>query len=200
MLPRCPMKPPATIAHRLHSAVTRPASRSLRQCPEAHDAYLRGRYFWFATTSEAVASTTSEKAIELQPDYAAGLEQDFRLITAEARLSGRSRPRKAFANDGRGAMQGHATRRLASRRTRMRSRRHYLFVHWDWMRADQGNISVPLSWTPRTLKPMHSAPGFMQVPEPPPGGIRVQKRATRTRSVSNDPWRSLDSYHLRASI
>ena len=38
--------------------------------PEAHDAYLRGRYFWF-TFNVANTLPYFEKAIRLQPDYAA---------------------------------------------------------------------------------------------------------------------------------
>ena len=49
--------------------------------PEAHDAYLRGRYFWF---SGDIPSTLSlfQKAIQLQPDYAAawaGLSDTYAL-------------------------------------------------------------------------------------------------------------------------
>jgi TolB-like protein/DNA-binding winged helix-turn-helix (wHTH) protein len=39
--------------------------------PEAHDAYLRGRYIWFQGDNEA-AGKYFRKAIELQPDYAPG--------------------------------------------------------------------------------------------------------------------------------
>src|SRR5580704_16202722 len=38
--------------------------------PEAHDAYLHGRYFWF-TFNVANTLPYFEKAIQLQPDYAA---------------------------------------------------------------------------------------------------------------------------------
>jgi TolB-like protein/DNA-binding winged helix-turn-helix (wHTH) protein len=38
--------------------------------PEAHDAYLHGRYFWFAVDIDQ-SQQEFEKAIQLQPDYAA---------------------------------------------------------------------------------------------------------------------------------
>jgi TolB-like protein/DNA-binding winged helix-turn-helix (wHTH) protein len=38
--------------------------------PEAHDAYLRGRYFWFAGNDQR-SQEYFEKAIQIQPDYAA---------------------------------------------------------------------------------------------------------------------------------
>jgi len=39
--------------------------------PEAHDAYLHGRYFWFTFNKAPQALPYFEKAIQLQPDYAA---------------------------------------------------------------------------------------------------------------------------------
>jgi TolB-like protein/DNA-binding winged helix-turn-helix (wHTH) protein len=39
--------------------------------PEAHDAYLRGRYLWFASDDNEASRKYFEKAIQLQPDYAA---------------------------------------------------------------------------------------------------------------------------------
>lgn len=39
--------------------------------PEAHDAYLHGRYFWFTTLDAHLTLPYFQKAIELQPDYAA---------------------------------------------------------------------------------------------------------------------------------
>ncbi len=38
--------------------------------PEAYDAYLRGRYYWFAVDTDQ-SQQAFEKAIQLQPDYAA---------------------------------------------------------------------------------------------------------------------------------
>ena len=38
--------------------------------PEAYDAYLRGRYYWFAVDIDQ-SQQAFEKAIQLQPDYAA---------------------------------------------------------------------------------------------------------------------------------
>ena len=50
------------------TAVPRPVRRIN---PEAHDAYLWGRYYWFAFRDEEKIRKYFEKAIELQPDYAA---------------------------------------------------------------------------------------------------------------------------------
>jgi TolB-like protein/DNA-binding winged helix-turn-helix (wHTH) protein len=51
-------------------AATSPAPAPRYINPEAHDAYLRGRFFWVAWHFPE-AMTNFEKAIQLQPDYAA---------------------------------------------------------------------------------------------------------------------------------
>jgi TolB-like protein/DNA-binding winged helix-turn-helix (wHTH) protein/lipoprotein NlpI len=56
------------IADRLHSASTRQAQPRYVN-PVAHDAYLQGRYLWFANASDA-SLPYFKKATELQPDYA----------------------------------------------------------------------------------------------------------------------------------
>ena len=58
-----------TIAKEVKIA-TSPAPARRYVSPEAHDAYLHGRYFWF-TFNVANTLPYFEKAIQLQPDYAA---------------------------------------------------------------------------------------------------------------------------------
>jgi TolB-like protein/DNA-binding winged helix-turn-helix (wHTH) protein len=58
-----------TIAKEVKTA-TSPAPRQRYINPEAHDAYLRGRYFWYSFNIPQ-ALPYFEKAIQLQPDYAA---------------------------------------------------------------------------------------------------------------------------------
>jgi TolB-like protein/DNA-binding winged helix-turn-helix (wHTH) protein len=65
-----PMETAQTIATQLHSAVLQPTPPRFVS-PEAHDAYLRGRYIWF-TGSNDEAGKYFKKATELQPDYALG--------------------------------------------------------------------------------------------------------------------------------
>ncbi|MGB8535839.1 MAG: winged helix-turn-helix domain-containing protein [Acidobacteriaceae bacterium] len=58
------------IAKRTNSAVPRPAPVRYVN-PEAHDAYLRGRYLWTVGRNDE-AGKYFKKAVELQPDYALG--------------------------------------------------------------------------------------------------------------------------------
>jgi TolB-like protein/DNA-binding winged helix-turn-helix (wHTH) protein/Tfp pilus assembly protein PilF len=59
-----------TVAREVKAA-TSPAAGQRYINPEAHDAYLHGRYLWFATLSAANTLSYFQKAIQLQPDYAA---------------------------------------------------------------------------------------------------------------------------------
>jgi TolB-like protein/DNA-binding winged helix-turn-helix (wHTH) protein/predicted Zn-dependent protease len=65
-----PKEAAQTIAKRLGTSTLQ--STPVRYVnPEAHDAYLRGRYIWFQGDNET-AGKYFRKAIELQPDYAPG--------------------------------------------------------------------------------------------------------------------------------
>jgi TolB-like protein/DNA-binding winged helix-turn-helix (wHTH) protein len=58
-----------TIAKKLNAAVAQPVSTRYVN-PEAHDAYLRGLYLWYAGNNDSIKYF--KKATELQPDYALG--------------------------------------------------------------------------------------------------------------------------------
>lgn len=99
--------------------------------PEAHDAYLQGRYLWVAGNSES--GKYFEKAIQLQPDYAAGWSGLSMNIMEEA-PGGAASPevvnkaeaaaRKAIELDDSLAEGHHALAGV------------YFFGMWDWGRAD----------------------------------------------------------------
>jgi TolB-like protein/DNA-binding winged helix-turn-helix (wHTH) protein len=65
-----PKEAAQTIAKRLDSSAAQPVPVRYVS-PEAHDAYLRGRYLWFMGNNEE-AGKYFKKATELQPDYAQG--------------------------------------------------------------------------------------------------------------------------------
>jgi TolB-like protein/DNA-binding winged helix-turn-helix (wHTH) protein len=69
------------------------AQRAIK--PEAHDAYLHGRYFWFAENGDR-GREYFKRAIDIQPDYAAawdGLGDTY----AEQAVGGEIPPQAAFA-------------------------------------------------------------------------------------------------------
>ncbi len=80
-----------TIATRLHQAVPVEARQRYID-PEAQDAYMRGRYLWFALHYDQAAEYF-HKATEIQPDYAlgwAGLSACYSASTMDGRHDPRS--------------------------------------------------------------------------------------------------------------
>ncbi len=100
--------------------------------PEAHDAYLRGRFFWFSFNIPQ-ALPYFEKAIQLQPDYAAawsGLSDTYAIAGMGQRLS-RQVSSKAF-DAARKAVELDDS--LPEAHNSMGA--WYMFYGWDLPRAD----------------------------------------------------------------
>jgi TolB-like protein len=105
--------------------------------PEAHDAYLKGRYYWNLRTEEGLKKGTElfQQAIEKDPDYAlayAGLADSYgvlglRILTAprEAYPRAKAAASKALEMDGTLA-EAHASMGLAE-----------LEYDWDWVVAEK---------------------------------------------------------------
>jgi TolB-like protein/DNA-binding winged helix-turn-helix (wHTH) protein len=102
--------------------------------PEAHDAYLQGRYLWFAGNYEQ-SRNSFKRAIQLQPDYAlawSGLGDSY----AAAAVSGSILPKAAMVeelNDARKALDLDES--LPEAHNSMAA--YYLFGGWDWQRAEK---------------------------------------------------------------
>ena len=139
-----------TIALRLSAATPRltPARYVL---PEAHDAYLRGRYLWFLHNNKESGDYFA-RATELQPDYApgwAGLSSYYGGGAVEGRLDpAKSLPeeeaaaRKAVALDDT-LPEAHLALGAA------------LFLHrWDWADADR-EIARALDLDPHLAEAWH---------------------------------------------
>jgi tetratricopeptide (TPR) repeat protein len=121
------------VAKEVHSAALPPKS-SYKIAPEAHDAYLRGRYNWFTGSSETVRESF-EKAIQLQPDYAAaysGLADYYTagavegsLVPKEALPKGEELAQKALQLDD-SVAEAHNSMAAT-----------YLFYRWNWKEAEK---------------------------------------------------------------
>ena len=70
MSPSCPDNAARAIAARLNRATSLHANARYIK-PEAHDAYLRGHYYWVVDRNED-AGRYYQQAVDLQPDYALG--------------------------------------------------------------------------------------------------------------------------------
>jgi TolB-like protein/DNA-binding winged helix-turn-helix (wHTH) protein len=113
---------------------TAPAKPQRYINPEAHDAYLHGRYLWFATYDLEQSKKYFEKAIQLQPDYAAAWDGLGDSYSAMA-VSGSAAPQEAFPKaeaDVRKALELDDS--LPEAHNSMAA--IYFFDKWDWQRAD----------------------------------------------------------------
>ena len=123
-----------TIARQVGLSVSPSAKPAKPINPEAHDAYLMGRYYWFAENYKK-SQPYFQKAIDLQPDYAAawsGLSDSYAAsaVMGEARATDVTRQaeeaaRKAVALDD---SLAEAHNSLAG---------YYYFLRWDWERAER---------------------------------------------------------------
>ncbi|HWZ81955.1 MAG TPA: winged helix-turn-helix domain-containing protein [Terriglobales bacterium] len=123
-----------TIAQQVGLTASATLAPARRIAPEAHDAYLLGRYYWFARSYQK-AGESFQKAIQLQPDYAAawaGIADYYTASAAEdeipsAQALAHAEPaaRKAIALDDSLAQAHHAMAAV-----------HY-FLRWDWDSAER---------------------------------------------------------------
>jgi TolB-like protein/DNA-binding winged helix-turn-helix (wHTH) protein len=126
-----PKEAAQTIAKKLNSVVVEQAPQRYVS-PEAHDAYLRGRYLWFAGKNEE-AGKYFRKATELQPDYApgwAGLSTYYgqgaggELYPKDSITKAEEAARRAVELDN-SLPWAHLSLGAA------------MFFSWDWARAEQ---------------------------------------------------------------
>ncbi len=127
-----PREAAQTIAKRLNSAAPQPAPPRYVN-PEAHDAYLRGRYIWFSGSNDE-AGKYFRKATELQPDYALGWA-GLSVYYGAGAIEGDLNPEDAIPQEEAAANKAIALddsvpeAHLALGAT--------MFQKWDWARADQ---------------------------------------------------------------
>jgi TolB-like protein/DNA-binding winged helix-turn-helix (wHTH) protein/Flp pilus assembly protein TadD len=130
-----------TIAKEVKAAVS-PPTRQRSISPEAHDAYLQGLYFWYRGDFDH-SKQYFQKAIDLQPDYAAawaGLGDSYGV-----RAGGDIPPQAAFAKNeeySRKALELDDS--VAEAHNSMAAL--YLFHAWDWNRAeDEAQRAIELN-------------------------------------------------------
>jgi TolB-like protein/DNA-binding winged helix-turn-helix (wHTH) protein/Tfp pilus assembly protein PilF len=122
------------VAKEVHSAALPPKPSGRRVTHEAHDAYLRGRYNWFALNYET-ARESFEKAIQLQPDYAlaySGLADYY----AAGSVGGLLDPKIALPK-GEVAAQKALQLDDSAEEAHNSMAATYLFYRWNWRGAEQ---------------------------------------------------------------
>jgi TolB-like protein/DNA-binding winged helix-turn-helix (wHTH) protein len=144
-----PRQAAQTIAKRLNSAMLQPTS--LRYVnPEAHDAYLRGRYIWYSGSNEE-AGKYFRKATELQPDYALGWTGLAGYYGAGA-MGGDLNPKDAIPQTEGAANKAIELDDSLPEAHLMLS--GAMFLKWDWARADQ-EIARAIELNPRFAEAYH---------------------------------------------
>jgi len=161
--------------------------------PEAHDLYLRGRYFFFSD-NDVPGLPYLQKAIEIQPDYAAAWSaisdyyggravagddppQQFRAIwEADAR--------KAIALDD-SLADGHNS--LAA---------WHLFGEWNWQAAEPESERA-IALNPNNVEAYHIYSYILTVMNRPAEAVEAQKRGMELDPYARSWALGLTYYHLR---
>jgi TolB-like protein/DNA-binding winged helix-turn-helix (wHTH) protein len=126
-----------------------PAHQQRYVKPEAHEAYLRGRFYWFA--NDYLSSLDyMKKAVELQPDYAAawsGLADCYAVLAVGEQAPAREVMAKAESAVHKALQLDES---LAETHTSFGAL--HLFYDWDWKQADE-----------ETQRAVQLDPGFAEV-------------------------------------
>jgi TolB-like protein/DNA-binding winged helix-turn-helix (wHTH) protein len=170
------------IVGRMHSSV--PASTAARYVnPEAHDAYLRGRYLWFRGPREE-SGHYFQKSVDLQTDYApgwAGLSSYYSLGAVEGDIN----PLQVMP-------QAEACARKAIALDDQLSDAHldlgsvFFFGQWDWARG-LDEISRAIELDPRNTQAIHARARFLSILGRHQEAIRAQKTASELAPFER-PW------------
>jgi TolB-like protein/DNA-binding winged helix-turn-helix (wHTH) protein/Tfp pilus assembly protein PilF len=171
-----------TIAKEVKVAVA-PASPQRYINPEAHDEYLRGHYLWYSMDNEN-SRKHFERAIQLQPDYAAawsGVADDYIASVVEglvppdpAMQKGGDAARKAVELDD-AVAEAHNS--LAA---------FYLFGKWDWRNAEKESLRA-LELNPNFAEAHHLYSFVLVVSQRPDEAVREEKRSMELDPFS-EPW------------
>jgi TolB-like protein/DNA-binding winged helix-turn-helix (wHTH) protein/Tfp pilus assembly protein PilF len=172
-----------TIARQVGLTTSAVSTPKIRITPEAHDAYLMGRYYWFARDYDK-GLEYFQKAIQLQPDYAAawaGVADYYTAQAAEGNL--RAEPalahaepaaRKALALDDDSAEAHHSMAAV-----------HY-FLRWDWNSAEQ-EMNRSLELRPQASEAHHLHAYLLQTLQRTDASIQ-EDRLSMEQDPFARPW------------
>jgi len=180
-----------TIAKEVKVAVTTPSPARYVN-PEAHDLYLRGRYFFFAD-NDAPGIEYLQKAVEMQPDYAAAWSAISDYYGGRS-VSGAIPPgqyRTIWEADARKAIElddslSDAHNSLAA---------WYFFGEWDWQRArDESERATALN--SNNAEAYHLYSYILTVLNRPSEALEAQKHGMEVDPFAR-PWAlGLTYYYL----
>jgi TolB-like protein len=188
-----PTEAAQTIAKRLNSVVLQPAAPRYVS-PEAHDAYLRGRYLWFTASDFEKSGPYFKKATELQPDYAlgwSGLAMYYAAIAIEGDMS----PEDAFAPGEAAAMKAvELDDSLPDAHLALGEM--ILISHWDWTRADQ-EFSRAIELDPRNADAYHLRAKMYTALNRSEEAIEAEKKSQELEQFSEPAGMSFIYFRVR---
>jgi TolB-like protein/DNA-binding winged helix-turn-helix (wHTH) protein len=172
-----------TIAKQVGATTSGSSKPERRINPEAHDAYLLGRYYWFASEYEK-SREYFQKAIDLQPDYAAawgGLADSYSATAA----AGKFRPEEVMP-------QAEVAARKAVELDDLDSEAHkavaaiQLFYRWDWEAADRESARA-MELSPGLAESHHLRSYVLSALNRTDEALQEQKKATELEPFAR-PW------------
>jgi TolB-like protein/DNA-binding winged helix-turn-helix (wHTH) protein len=151
--------------------------------PEAHDEYLRGHYLWYSMDNEN-SRKHLERAIQLQPDYAAawsGVADDYIASVIE----GLAPPEPAMQKGGEAARKAlELDDTVAEAHNSLAA--FYLFGKWDWRSAEKESRRA-LGLNPNLAEAHHLYSWVLVVAQRPDEAVQEEKRAMDLDPFS-EPW------------
>lgn len=171
-----------SIAHRIKAAATPAVTRRYIN-PQAHEAYMQGRFFWLSHNDQP-SLQYFQKAVQLQPDYAAawsGISDSYggRAVAgvippSEAKTTWEAAARKAVELDD-SLPEAHNS--LAG---------WYLFWAWDWKHAEDESKRC-ISLTPNYAEGFHLYSYVLTVLNRPEEALEAQERGMEVDPFAR-PW------------
>ncbi len=141
--------------------------------PEAHDAYLHGRYLWFRRENDE-ASEYFKRAIELQPDYAAGWSGLSNCYGGSA-IMGLANPEDSLPLQEAAAAKALALDdSLTEAHLAMAA---VMFRRWNWPRAEQEIVRAS-ALDPGFAEAYHFRAIMLAALERPREALEAQKKAS----------------------
>jgi TolB-like protein/DNA-binding winged helix-turn-helix (wHTH) protein len=181
-IPSLPLELSRTIAKEVNTAVS-PIRPTRYINPEAHDAYLRGRYFWIRHNIDR-SQEYFEKAVQLQPDYAAawsGLADAYGLRA----VAGLAPPQGVMA-------KAKAAARKAVELDSSSSEAHNsmaaltFFGDWDLERANQ-EVLRAIELNPNYAEARHVHAYILVAMNHPDEALKEQQRSSEIDPFAR-PW------------
>ena len=173
-----------TIARQVGATVSSSTKPEKQISSQAHDAYLLGRYYWFVDDDTERSRHYFQKAINLQPDYAAawsGLADSYLASAASGKVS----PEEVLA-------QGAAAARKSVELNDSLPEAHnsmaaaYLICGWDLQRAERESARV-LQLNPNFAEGHHLRGYVLQALNRTEEAIQEQRKAIELDPFAR-PW------------